>query len=410
MNKNLKSAWLIWSIPASFFSLVFIIRILPSFVMQDIISFYNINYAQFSLLPAFYYAGYSLMQIPTGILLTKFKNSTIIPCLMIVVAIGTFLISVTDTFFISCLASFIIGAGSAVGIVGSSSIIKAKFDEQSYGFIFGLTLTFGLVAASYAGKIINTGLYYFNWHQLYSVISVIIIAYALLAFLTNREQHQQNDILPDFSNQSARSLLKKVLKNKPLVTITIFSGLMTLPMQGFADVWGIEFLITKFNLTKTEAIFANSFVFLGMGLGSPIVGILAQKYKKLLSGIILCGITMLTCFIILLLPININQKSITILLLLIGVGSSFPTLTFTFIIENIEPNISRVAIGFSNMVLMICGSISHPIIGSTYDIAIRNTDKLSAYIITMSLIPLGLCIGILGLIYYLKYKHSNKFV
>ncbi len=190
----------------------------------------------------------------------------------------------------------------------------------------------------------------------------------------------------------------------------IFSGLMTLPMQGFADVWGIEFLITKFNLTKTEAIFANSFVFLGMGLGSPIVGILAQKYKKLLSGIILCGITMLTCFIILLLPININQKSITILLLLIGVGSSFPTLTFTFIIENIEPNISRVAIGFSNMVLMICGSISHPIIGSTYDIAIRNTDKLSAYIITMSLIPLGLCIGILGLIYYLKYKHSNKFV
>lgn len=410
MNKNLKSAWLIWSIPASFFSLVFIIRILPSFVMQDIINFYNINYAQFSLLPAFYYAGYSLMQIPTGILLTKFKNSTIIPCLMLVVAIGTFLISIANAFFIACLASFIIGAGSAVGIVGSSSIIKAKFDEQSYGFIFGLTLTFGLVAASYAGKIINTGLYYFNWHQLYSVISVIIMAYALLAFLTNREQQKQNATLPDFSNQSVRSLLKRVLKNKTLITVTIFSGVMTLPMQGFADVWSIEFLITKFKFSKTEAIFSNSFIFLGMGLGSPIVGILAQKYKKLLLGIILCGITMLICFVILLLQVNINQKFITILLLLIGIGSSFPTLTFTFIIENIEQNISKVAIGFSNMVLMICGSIAHPIIGCTYDIAIRNTDKLSAYIITMSLIPFGLCIGILGLIYYLKYQHNNKFV
>lgn len=410
MNKNLKSAWLVWSIPASFFSLVFIIRILPSFVMQDIISFYNINYAQFSLLPAFYYAGYSLMQIPTGILLTKFRNSTIIPCLMLVVAIGTFIVSISSVFFITCIASFIIGSGSAVGIVGSSSIIKSRFEEQSYGFIFGLTLTFGLVAASYAGKIINTGLYYFNWHQLYSVISIIIIAYALLAFLTNKDQHKQNNILPDFSNQSVRYLLKQVLKNKTLVTITIFSGLMTLPMQGFADVWSIEFLMTKFNLSKTEAIFSNSFVFLGMGLGSPIVGILAQKYKKLLLGIILCGTMMLACFIMLLLPINISQKSITALLLLIGIGSSFPTLTFTFIIENVDQSISRVAIGFANMVLMICGSISHPIIGSTYDIAIKNTDKLSAYIITMSLIPLGLCIGIFGLLYYLKSKHSNKFV
>lgn len=407
MNKNLNSAWLTWSVPASFFSLVYIIRILPSFIMQDMVNFYQINYAQFSLLPAFYYAGYSLMQIPTGILLTKFKNSTVISCLMLVVAAGTFIISISPLFACACLAALIIGAGSTAGLLGASSIIKSKFDEKRYGFILGLTLTFGLIAASYAGKIIQTGLIYFNWLQLYSVISIIVVIYAFLALSISRERRNTEHSHSSINNSSAISLLKEVLQNRILIAMIIFSGLMTTPMQGFADIWGIDFLVTKFNLTKTGAIFSNSCVFLGMGIGSPIIGILAQKYKKLLLGIILCGVIMLASFIILLLPISLSHQSITILLFLIGLGSSFPTLTFTLIIENINQKVSRVAISLANMVLMICGSIFHPIIGNAYDIAIRNTDKLSAYTITMSLIPLSLFIGIVGLMYHAR---KGKFI
>ena len=410
MKNNLKTAWLIWSIPASFFSLVFVIRILPSFVMQNIISFYNINYAQFSLLPALYYIGYASMQIPAGILFTKFKNSTIIPSLMLIVCIGTCILAYSNSFYVACIASLIIGLGSTVGVLGASSIIKSKFTEQAYAFVLGLTLTFGLVAASYAGTIINTGLRFFNWKQLYSVATIIILTYAVVAFITIKDKNRPQNPLPDVSKDSVRSLLKKVFITKSIIPLAIFSGLMTAPMQGFADVWGISFLMAKFNLTKIDAIFCNSFIFLGMGIGSPIVGILAQKYKKLFSGIIVCGLIMFIGFIILLLPFNLNKSLIACLLLLIGIGSSFPTLTFTLIIENVNTKISKIAMSFSNMVLMSCGFIYHPMIGNLYDMFIQTHTPLITYTISISLIPCGLLTGIIGLLYFVKYKNNVKFV
>lgn len=408
-SNNLKSSWFIWSIPASFFSLVFVIRILPSFVMQSMIDFYDINYAQFSLLPAFYYAGYALMQIPTGVLLTKFRNSTIIPALMLVVCLGTLILSTSNIFTLSCIAAFIIGTGSTAGVLGSSSIIKARFAEQSYAFIFGLTLTFGLVAASYAGSIISTGLQFFNWQQLYKIASIVVLIYAITAFAVIKKGRALNTI-PDVSDESVRSLLKQVFQKKNIVLIALLSGLMTTPMQGFADVWGIGFLQTKFKLAKTEAIFCNSLIFLGMGLGSPIIGLIAQKYKKLFPSIILCGVVMFIGFVLMLLPINLNKLSISCILLCVGIGSGFPTLTFTLIVENVEKKISKIAISFTNMMLMLWGFISHPVIGSTYDIAISVTDKVTAYSIAISVIPLGLFIGTLGLLYLVQYKSKGQFL
>lgn len=408
-SNNLKTSWLIWSIPASFFSLVFVIRILPSFVMQSMVTFYDINYAQFSLLPAFYYAGYSLMQIPTGVLLTKFKNSTIIPALMLIVCFGAFLLSVSSIFALSCIAAFIIGTGSTIGVLGSSSIIKSRFDEQSYAFILGLTLAFGLVAASYAGNIINTGLQFFNWQQLYKVASIIVFIYAIMAFIVIKKGRKPSAV-PDVSSESTISLLKQALKTKNIIFIAIFSGLMTTPMQGFADVWGISFLSTKFNLSNTEAIFCNSLIFLGMGLGSPIIGMIAQKYGKMFFSIILCGTIMFSGFVLMLLPIHMNKLSLSLILLCIGIGSSFPTLTFTLIVEDVDHKISKIAMSLTNMALMLSGSIFHPLIGGTYDIAIRMTDKLTAYSIAIGVIPLGLFIGIIGLLYCVQFRNKGRFL
>lgn len=370
--------------------------------------FYGINYAEFSLLPAMYYIGYAFMQIPAGIFFTKFKENITISSLMVVVGIGTLMLYYSPNFVVACIASLIIGIGSPVGVLGASSVIRSRFNEHLYAFIFGLTLSFGLIAATYTSKIIDTGLEYFSWQQLYIIATIIVIFYAITAFIIVHDKKSTVHIMPDISKDSVISLVKKTICTKNIVIMAIFSGFLTTPMQGFADVWGINFLMLKFFLTKKEAIYCNSFIFLGMGVSSPIIGMLAQKYHKLFSGIIACGLLMLVSFVAILLPIPLDKVSLSFLLLLVGIGCSFPTLSFTLIIEHTDAKISNIAISFTNMVLLLSGFVFHPIIGYSYNSLMRFTEKLTAYTFAMSLIPIGIGIGILGLLYFARFDPKNK--
>jgi MFS family permease len=395
MHSPTKIAWFIWIIPASFYALVLTLRIAPGVIMNDMMSHYNIDYTEFGLLSSCFYLGYASMQLPVGMLLTKLNTKYIIAFFMIILIFGILLLTYAPIYQFALFGGLLTGMGSTVGMLGTSNIVNNKFYSSAYSFVIGLTIALGFTIVTCSGKLIGLCLTLFNWQTFYLILVFIITIYIIivLLFIPN-DQHIKH---PAHSSHSVISLLITTLTKPKLFITALLGGLLTAPMQGFSDVWGVNYLILNFNLPKSEAILANSFIFLGMAASAPITGYIAEKYQIYKPLIIFYGLLMISMFVILLSHHELNYFIICISLFLTGWGSSFYILIFTVIVHSVEKKLGDIAISIANMTFMIFGFIYHPIIGFIIDYTSNDHSINDAYMYGISVIPLGMIIGILGL-------------
>jgi MFS family permease len=388
-----KSSWMMWLVPTAFYALVFMLRVAPGILKSDIMNYYQLDNFKFSLIPAFYYAGYASMQIPVSFYMDRFKLHKVIALLIFATGVGVMLLSRSCWFPLALLGCFIIGTGNTVGVLGSSNIVNTNFSQKSYSFVFGLTLTAGLLAATCAGKIISTVAQHFNWQATYSIVAGICLVLTVAALVLIKTPKGNKKV-----RVSLPSTVSFIFKNKFVILVSIFSGFLTSPVQGFADVWGPGFLSDNLGFEKSTAISLNSLCFLGYGIGAPIIGKLAQKYNVLRKSLIACGAVMLFSFLIILFVPNLNSTTVGVLLFLGGVGSAFPPLTFAIVLHNTRKELNNVAIGISNMTLMLFGSIYHIFIGLFYK---------ASPLLGISIVPIGLIIGTIGTILLFRKKIVN---
>lgn len=377
-----------WGVPTAFYALVCLLRLAPGVLMNDIMAHYKIDYFKFSLLPALYYIGYASMQLPVSIAMDRFQLKFLMPFLMILTAIGVGLFASSSYFFLAACGSFLIGIGTTIGILGSSSVVNYNFNKNSYSFIFGLTLTVGLLSSSYAGRLISslvspTGISRFSWQEFYYLTICLCIVYAILAavFIKTNAIHAKEEK----HIKHIITSLTKVIKNKFLIKITLYCALLTGTIQGLADVWGKIFLVQKFGLEESQSLQAIAHCFLGYAIGAPIIGKIAQKFNKLRTALVICGILISASLLMILYePIKLNLMFLNVLFFIAGVGSSFSNLTFALVLQKVEKEISNTAIGFSNMGLMAFGFLYHLFIGKFYGV-----NPLFA----VSIVPLGAIVG-----------------
>ena len=93
-------------------------------MMQPIMSQFSIDASHFGMLAAFYYYGYSDMQIPVAMLLDRFSARYIVFAFAVLCGLATLLFTYTNNFYLAVFSRFLIGAGSAVGFLGVSGVVS----------------------------------------------------------------------------------------------------------------------------------------------------------------------------------------------------------------------------------------------------------------------------------------------
>ena len=121
-----------WLWPLLFFAYQFILRLWPGLMMHQIMNQFSIDASHFGLLAAFYYYGYSIMQIPVAILLDRFSARRIIFIFAVLCGLATLTFTYTSNFYLALLSRFLIGVGSAVGFLGVSKVLSEWFPKAQY--------------------------------------------------------------------------------------------------------------------------------------------------------------------------------------------------------------------------------------------------------------------------------------
>jgi len=298
-----------------------------------------------------------------AILLDRYGPKLIITFCAVLCGLSVLMFTFTNNWILALLGRFLIGAGSAVGFLGVSKVVSLWFPLNRYSTMIGLTFTFGLLGALYGGKPVNLMIENMGWQKVAFFIALVGIALGTFIFFAFKAPSPTKSQKDPVTFQD----LKKTLQSPVLIWLAVANLLMVGALEGFADVWGINYLTPAYSLEKSQAAGLVSFIFIGMLFGGPLLAYLSTRWGPY-NVIVLCSIGMAVLFIGMLLgTTTLGPLGLSILFFGIGVLSCYQVLVFTAGSSLMPAALLGVTVAFLNCVNMLGGSFFHTLIGFFMD-------------------------------------------
>jgi predicted MFS family arabinose efflux permease len=391
-------AWSLWFVISMFYSYQYMLRVMPSIMMDDILKQFNINVAIFGQCSGIYYIAYSLLHLPIGVLLDKFGIKKIIPIFILFTVAGLIFTLLSKHWLGLIFGRVLIGMGSSAAILGTFKNIHMNFKKNQFSRILSFSVAIGLLGAIYGGAPVELICNLFGYKVAIIIFIFIGIFLSILVYCISPSVQHKNP-------QSFITGIKNLCSSYKVFPLCIFSGLMVGPLEGFADVWGCQFFKLLYGFEGTTSASLPSIIFLGMCLGSPVLSLIASRIGNLYT-IICAGIIMAISFIKLLTG-GLSIGNISIMLFIVGVCCSYQIIAIHQASTYVKESMIGLTTAVANMIIMIFGYLFHAVIGLLIN-TMGGLDNPQAFLKGIAVIPVGLILGVFGVIAILLKERPIK--
>ncbi len=246
INKINKSI-LIFSVFAFGFFISNLLRSITATLTPALSTEFNLSAANLGLLAGGYFLGFSLMQIPTGMLLDRFGPKKVIGYLLIIALIGTISFAFAKSFAGLLISRIFIGVGVAACLMGPLTGYRVWFEEkyqQRANSWMLMVANFGFVASTLPVQIL---LPIIGWRSIFLIIaSLILISIILISILipsweTKRDEDQKNNL----------QNLSYIWKNKFFISLAPLAFFNYGGVQAIQTLWAGPWML---NVTGYDAI------------------------------------------------------------------------------------------------------------------------------------------------------------
>ena len=387
MFKSRPVALFVWMLASIFYAYQYILRVMPSIMLGDIMRQFHIDATIFGQFSGIYYIGYSAMHLPIGIMLDRYGPRRVMTGCILSTVIGLLPLLFSDHWIYPVLGRALIGMGSSAAILGTFKITRMTFTEQRFARMLSLSVTIGLIGAIYGGAPVSALCNTLGYRVVIEIFAVmgLLLALATYWIIPTMDSTDRGDVMAD---------IKTVLTNKRVLSTCFFAGMMVGPLEGFADVWGKSFLKEVYSFNGTLAASLPSMIFIGMCFGGPLLSLIAERTKRYLGTIIAAGALMLLSFLMLLTE-QLSATTISLLFLLVGICCAYQILVIYKASTYVPSRAAGLTTAVANMIIMSFGYAFHSLIGITVDAAGGPT-VAKALIDGVAIIPAALSLGILG--------------
>ncbi|MEE3003339.1 MAG: MFS transporter [Pseudomonadota bacterium] len=364
-NFNSKLAWLMCFLAALFYCYEYLLRVLPSVIVPELMLSLKIGASQVGLISSFYFLTYTPLQIVVGTIMDHFGVRLPLTIATLSCAAGILLFSQPN--YNSALSGMLlIGFGSAFAFVGVLKIAADWLPNKYFALVSGLTTTLGMLGAITAEtsitKVISANGISLTMHMLAGLGFFLTI---FIFLLVKDKQLIKKDNYLDEIIKLAKDLLL-VAKNKQIWLNGLIGMLIFTPTTTFAGLWGVPYLQMTRNIDVHQAGSIISAIFIGWAIGGPIVGLLTNYLQK--RKIILTYGSLLAALVLIKI-IYFPSPSIpltTLFMFLLGIFSSSEILVFAIAHDIIDNKLAGTAVSLTNMLVMVSGAMQY-IIGVTLE-------------------------------------------
>ncbi len=398
--KNKIIPWITWFLASIFFAYQYILRVMPSVIMQDLMQQFDLDSVLFGQFSGVYYIGYAVMHLPLGILLDRFGSKKIMPICIIFAVVGMLPILFAKNWLIAVIGRLFVGIGSSGAILSAFKVIHHMFGPEKFTRMLSFTVTIGLIGAIYGGGPLNCLCAKYDYKLVTMMIASSGVILSLIAYV----------VTPDFKNVQSQSILiniKEVFSNKRILWVCFCAGLMVGPLEGFADLWGKQFLEVTYGLNANVATNLISIIFIGACFGSPLLSFIAARINNDSITIFTSAIIMATGFLLLFSGI-VNIVLLSIIFTIIGGFCTYQTYAIFKASTYVKEHAVGLTTAAANMIIMLFGYAFHTVIGFVINTS-GGSDSAIALKKGVLVVPIGLLFGAIGfLLVYLQEKNLEQ--
>ena len=267
-------AYLAWATVAMAYAIVFLQRVSPQSVSLSFMQDFGTDAAGVAMLASSYFWGYTLMQIPAGLLVDRYGVKRVVLFSMAASSLGSAAFALAPNLMDVFAARLIIACGDALVFTALLKLVALSFTDERFGVMSGISQVSGYVGGVMATTPLAAAVTGFGWRACFVFIACVGVANLAFASLA---------LKPDPVSRSAKTLGGVLAASrKSLSQMANWGCAMTFAshfavVTTLSGVWGIPMVAHFFNMSPSAASTPLLAFMVGNAIGSIGLGHAADR-------------------------------------------------------------------------------------------------------------------------------------
>ena len=410
-------AWLVIFVCAAFLFYKYILQVYPSIMTTQLMAEFNLSGAGLGNLAAAFFYTYFIMQIFTGVIIDRYSVRVFSALAVVVSALGVCLFASSDSLAIALLARGLMGVGAAFATVVYMKAAAMWFPANRFAFVGGLLATAAMLGAVFGEAPLAYIMSHFGWRDtlVFCAVLGVVIALCLYVFVKTPKHLKQQSVKSAFDARIRFSDVWAVLRKPQNWLLTFYSGLTFSPVAVFGGLWGNPFISESYHISTTQSATVVSMSFLGLAVGGPVLGYLADRFWGRKRVMLLGNLLALFCITWVIYLPDLSMFELGVYLFLFGFGIGAFMLGFA-LGRDINPLfVAGTVVALINTGDAICGAFTEPLVGHLLDLRWSGAIVAGAHHFTVEnfrhaffLLPLYLLIATVLLLWIKSRSHQES--
>lgn len=374
------------------YALSFFHRFAPAGVAGDLAAAFQTSAASLGVLAATYFYVYTLMQVPTGVLVDTLGPRRILVAGSLVAAAGSLLFGLAPDLNVAMIGRTLTGLGVSVVFIAMLKLIAVWFDERRFATLVGLSMLIGNAGSILAGTPLAAMAELASWRAVFVGTAVLSLGLALASWLLIREDASHAAGKPRFDRGVVLGGLAGVLKNRATWPAVAVNFGLTGSFFAFGGLWAMPYLVTIHGLDRVTAANHLSLYFAGFAVGCLAVGSLSDRLGRRKPVLIGTGLLCCAFWALWLSAVPLPLVASYAAFAAMGLVTAGFSLTWACAKEVNPPQLSGMSTSVTNMGGFLAAALLQPAVGFVMDLGWDGTvvDGVRQYSETTFLLGIGL--------------------
>ena len=273
-DRSRDRAYLAWATVATAYAIAFLQRVSPQSVSLSFMQDFGTDAAGVAMLASSYFWGYTLMQIPAGLLVDRYGVKRVVLFSMAASSLGSAAFALAPNLMDVFAARLIVACGDALVFTALLKLVALSFTDERFGVMSGISQVSGYVGGVMATTPLAAAVTGFGWRACFVFIACVGVANLALASLA---------LKPDPASRSAKTLGGVLgAARQSLAQIANWGCAMTFAshfavVTTLSGVWGIPMVAHFFNMSPSAASTPLLVFMVGNAIGSIFLGHMADR-------------------------------------------------------------------------------------------------------------------------------------
>jgi predicted MFS family arabinose efflux permease len=280
ISRLVDRSYLAWSTVAMAYAVAFLQRVSPQSVSLSFMTDFGTDAAGVAMLASSYFWGYTLMQIPAGLLVDRYGVKRVVLVSMAASSFGSAAFALAPTLLDVFAARLIVACGDALVFTALLKLVAQSFSDERFGIMSGISQVSGYVGGAMATSPLAAAVTGFGWRACFVFIACIGIANLVIASMVLRPDPASHSerTMKSVLTSSAQALGRSANWGCAMSFASHFAVVTTL-----SGVWGIPMVAHVFKISPSAAGAPLLAFMVGNAIGSIFLGHIADRMATTLD-------------------------------------------------------------------------------------------------------------------------------